>query len=185
LKYDILLADCPWAYFGDPDKDQACGKHYATMSPEDLAALDVRNRWAAKNAVLFMWATCPKLDLAIDTLKAWGFFYRGVGFVWVKTNQAGKIISGQGVRPTTIKPTTELVLVGATSKTGRPLPLLTEAMGQVVLAPRPQNVHSRKPPEIRERIDKLYAPDLKRIELFARERFPNWDAWGLEAPTAP
>ena len=69
-KYSILLADCPWTYFGDPDKDQACGKHYACMSPAELAALDVRNRWAEKRAVLFLWATCPKLDLAIDTLKA-------------------------------------------------------------------------------------------------------------------
>ena len=100
--------------------------------------------------------------------------------MWVKTSNAGKIISGQGVRPTTVKPTTELVLCGTTQKTGRPLPLLTEAMGQVVLAPRPQNVHSRKPPEVRERIDWLYDKGLRRIELFARERVENWDAWGNE-----
>ena len=185
MKYSIILADPPWAYTGDPDKPQACGKHYDCMSPEDLAALDVRTRWAENQAVLFMWATGPKLDLAIDTLKAWGFHYRGIGFVWVKTSNSGKIISGQGVRPTTVKPTTELVLVGTTQKTGRPLPLLTEAMGQVVLAPRPGNVHSRKPPEVRERIDQLYAPDLKRLELFARQPFENWSAWGNEIDSVP
>ena len=179
-RYSVILADPAWTYYGDPDKDQACGKHYACMSPEEIAALDVRKRWAEKHAVLFLWATCPKLDLAIDTLKAWGFHYRGIAFVWVKTSNAGKVISGQGVRPTVVKPTTELVLVGTTQKTGRPLQLLTEAMGQVVLAPRPGNVHSRKPPEVRERIDRLYDKSLRRIELFARERVENWDAWGNE-----
>ena len=182
MKYSILYADPAWLHYGDKNKDQAAGKHYSCMSPEELAALDVRTRWAEKNAVLFMWATGPMLDVAIDTLKAWKFHFRGVAFVWVKTTNAGKIISGQGVRPTVVKPTTEFCLCGTTSRTGRPLALETEAMGQVVLAPRPGNVHSRKPPEVRRRIDALYDPGLKRIELFARERFENWDAWGDQAP---
>jgi site-specific DNA-methyltransferase (adenine-specific) len=179
-KYQVIYADPAWKHYGSETKDQAAGKHYSCMSAEELAALNVRERWAEKNAVLFMWATCPLLDVAIATLKAWDFHYRGVAFIWVKTNQAGKIISGQGVRPTHVKPTTELVLFGSTQKVGRALPLMTEAMGQVVLAPRPQNVHSRKPPEVRRRIEELLGPDVSKIELFARERFPNWDAWGNE-----
>lgn len=39
--------------------------------------------------------------------------------------------------------------------------------------------HSRKPAEVRERIVRLLG-DVPRIELFARERVPGWDAWGNE-----
>ena len=104
-----------------------------------------------------------------------------MAFVWVKTSKAGKIINGQGVRPTLVKPTTEFVLAGTTCKTGRPFPLLTEAMGQVVLASRPGEKHSAKPAEIRSRIVELLG-DRPRAELFARTQEPGWDVWGLQAP---
>jgi len=42
----------------------------------------------------------------------------------------------------------------------------------------PRTEHSVKPKEMRDMIEKVsYAP---RIELFARERFDGWDAWGNE-----
>lgn len=179
-QYQVLYADCPWAYYGSPDKDQAAGKHYALMGQEALKALPVRDI-TAKRAALFMWATGPRLPEAIDVMRAWGFHYRGVAYVWVKTSAQGRIISGQGVRPTFVKPTTELVLVGSTCKTGRPLPLLTEGQGQVFLGPRPGNRHSAKPPGIRDRIVQLLG-DVPRIELFARDAAPGWDVWGNEAP---
>ena len=37
--------------------------------------------------------------------------------------------------------------------------------------------HSKKPDEIRERIVDLVG-DIPRIELFARDKFDGWDAWG-------
>jgi hypothetical protein len=37
--------------------------------------------------------------------------------------------------------------------------------------------HSKKPIEVQERIVKLMG-DVPRIELFARETAPGWDAWG-------
>lgn len=179
-QYQVILCDPPWAYTGDPNKPQAAGKHYPLMSQEALKALPV-GKLAAKRAALFMWATGPRLPEAIDVMRAWGLNYRGVAYVWVKTSASGRIISGQGVRPTFVKPTTEFVLVGSTCKTGRPLPLLTEAQGQVLLAPRPGNRHSAKPPEVRDRIVQLLG-DVPRIELFARDAAPGWDVWGLEAP---
>ena len=39
--------------------------------------------------------------------------------------------------------------------------------------------HSRKPDCVRDRIVELCG-DLPRIELFARQRFEGWDAWGNE-----
>lgn len=43
----------------------------------------------------------------------------------------------------------------------------------------PIEKHSKKPDEVRARIVDLMG-DLPRIELFARERSPGWDAWGNE-----
>jgi N6-adenosine-specific RNA methylase IME4 len=176
--FSVVYADPPWMMWGDPNKDQAAGKHYELMSDDALKALPVRDLLGA-NGALFMWATCPRLDAAVEVMKAWGLHFRGVAYVWVKTTKAGKIIEGQGVRPTLVKPTTELVLAGTTCKRGRPLPLLTEAQGQVVLAPR--GAHSEKPEEVRRRIEGLLGP-VPRVELFARRRTPGWSAWGLELP---
>ena len=39
--------------------------------------------------------------------------------------------------------------------------------------------HSRKPDEVRERLLTMF-PDCRRIELFARDTSPGWDAWGNE-----
>lgn len=178
--YEIILADPPWEYYGDPNKDQAAGKHYNMMSDDALKALPVQKLCYSATA-LFMWATCPRLDSAIDLMRAWGFHYRGVAYQWIKTTNAGKIINGQGVRPSFVKPTTELVLVGSTNKTGRTFPLLNEGQAQVILAPRPEGVHSRKPVRVREAIVELLG-DRPRIELFARDTAPGWDCWGNEAP---
>lgn len=39
--------------------------------------------------------------------------------------------------------------------------------------------HSQKPQEARDRIVQLFG-DQRRLELFARETTPGWDAWGNE-----
>lgn len=40
--------------------------------------------------------------------------------------------------------------------------------------------HSKKPDEVRERIERLMG-DVPRIELFARQKADGWDVWGNEA----
>ena len=39
--------------------------------------------------------------------------------------------------------------------------------------------HSKKPDEARDKILALMG-DLPRVELFARQKTPGWDAWGNE-----
>lgn len=178
--FDIVYADPPWPMWGDPNKDAAAGKHYSLMTLEEIRALPVRASMS-RDAALFLWATCPRLDLALDAISAWGLHYRGVAFVWVKTAKDGHIIHGQGVPPTATKPTTELCLLATTNRRGRPFPLLNAAVPQVVLASR--GAHSEKPAVIREHIEALYGPR-SRLELFARQSAPGWAAWGNEAPGA-
>lgn len=40
--------------------------------------------------------------------------------------------------------------------------------------------HSVKPQEIIQRIEKLFGPNLSKIELFARRKVDGWDCWGDE-----
>jgi len=40
--------------------------------------------------------------------------------------------------------------------------------------------HSKKPDEVRRRIEGMVKDDLNKIELFARDKFDGWDAWGNE-----
>lgn len=181
-QYKVVLADCPWTYAGDTDKPQAAGKHYNMMSFKDLAAIPVWRLFDG-HGVLMCWATGPLLDQAIDLIRAWGLHYRGVAYVWVKTTRAGEVIEGQGVRPSFVKSLNEFVLIGSTQPRGRTLPLMTESQGQNVFAPRPDGVHSRKPDEVRWRIEELFG-DVPRIELFARVQHPGWDQFGLEADGA-
>jgi len=191
-RYKLIYLDPPWDYYGDPDKDQAAGKHFNMMPFDELVKLPVHSL-IDPPGVIFMWATGPKLDEAVDLLRMWDFFYRGIGYIWIKTTKDGRIIKGQGVRPSFVKPTTELVIVGSTEPPeeselviigsteakGRTLPLETESQGQLIFAPRPPR-HSEKPPEARERIEELFG-DIPRIELFARFQYRGWDAWGLES----
>lgn len=172
--YDVIITDPPYHYYGSPDKMGAAGKEYELMSDEDVLKYTYP---LADDGILFCWATCPRLDLAMQHIEANGLHFRGVAFVWVKTTLAGKIIHGQGVRPSVTKPTTEMVLVGSRKKKGRPLPLADESIGQVVLAPRGK--HSQKPEEVQDRIEKMY-PDMTKAEFFARRLRPGWECFGDE-----
>lgn len=180
-KYDIVLADPPWSYHGQQDKWGAAAKFYPTMSDAELLAFDIRQRFMNKRAILFMWATSPRLDFALRCINAWGLAYRGIAFVWVKTRADGVPIGAQGVRPSIVKPTSELVLAASTVETGRPLKLHDESIRQIILAPKTE--HSRKPDHVHEAIERMY-PAASKIELFARRSRAGWACWGDQAPHA-
>lgn len=175
--YDIVYADPPWFYYGSQIKDAAAAKHYPLMDQAELAKLPVRSIMN-KRAVLFLWSTGPRLNFALELIESWRLYYRGVAYVWVKTNSKGQPIRGQGVPPTFTKPTTEFVLAATTISTGRPFPILDLAQGQVIMEPRAE--HSRKPAVFRQRIESLCG-QRSRIELFSRESASGWDSWGAEA----
>ena len=174
--YDIVYADPPWNY-KENSQFGGAATHYNLMTDTQLLNFNMRG-YMNEKAWLFCWATCPRLDFAVKCIDAWDLHYRGVAFVWVKTNKDGMTIMGPaGVPPASVKPVTELVLVATTVKAGRATPLLDYAMRQVVLHPR--GTHSEKPDVIRDNIVTLLG-DRPRIELFARKRVDGWDAMGDE-----
>ena len=84
-KYSVIYADPPWSYSGGGAARNVT-KHYHTMKPEDIYSLPVQNI-AADDCLLFLWATFPNLDVALETIRRWGFRYKTAAFVWVKRNR--------------------------------------------------------------------------------------------------
>ena len=85
--YRIIYADPPWKYRDKAKSgNRGAGFKYRTMSMAELLAMRPEiDSYAAEDCVLFLWATLPMLPEAFTLLKGWGFKFRTVGFVWVKT----------------------------------------------------------------------------------------------------
>ena len=175
-KYDIIIADPPWHYYGATDKMGAAGKEYDILSDDEILQLNI-DEILEDNGIVFLWATCPRLDFAIDCLKSWGLHFRGVQFVWVKTSIDGTPLSAIGVRPSIVKPLTEFVIAGSRVKRGRPMQIHSEKIVQTIFSARGK--HSQKPNEVLDRINELY-PNASKIELFARREYQGYDAFGDE-----
>lgn len=171
-KYSIIYADPPWDYKGQSQHNGKGGKltggaklHYPTVSTKELSTWDI-NGIAEEDCLLFMWASSPHLDQAIDLGKSWGFKWATVAFVWYKqrTNPGYYTMSQ-----------CELCLV---FKKGRiPQPRGSRNVRQLVSTIRED--HSRKPSEVRHRIELMF-PSQSKIELFARKQVNGWDSWGNE-----
>lgn len=163
--YDIILADPPWRYVFHPSPGRRAEMHYDTMTTEAICELEIVDAFAP-DAMLFLWATNPLIEDALQVVDAWGFEYR-TNFAWVKDKWGtGFYVRGQH----------ELLLI---SRRGEIQPPVAEDRpSSVIQAPR--RGHSEKPVEIYELIEQMY-PGRRYLELFARQRRPGWTAWGLEA----
>ena len=56
------------------------------MNMEDIKKLPIA-QIADRDAALFLWVTFPLLQEAWSVMKAWGFTYKSVAFVWIKQNR--------------------------------------------------------------------------------------------------
>lgn len=180
--YQVILSDPAWWYnsrkTGGERKDKTkfgggAQKHYELIPDPKMRELHERiGLIADKNCAMFMWATMPRLDFALECMALAGFKYRTTAFVWHKVNKnKNSLFYGPGFYTAS---NTEVVLLGIK---GRMSPA-QKMMPSVIFTRR--GAHSQKP-ALYKRIDLLY-PDCKKIELFARRAVPNWECWGIEAP---
>jgi N6-adenosine-specific RNA methylase IME4 len=80
-KYKTLVIDPPWDYGALSIAGRAAPR-YATMSHEELLALDVP-AWADDNCHLYLWTTNNFITRASELMKHWGFQHKTV-LTWVK-----------------------------------------------------------------------------------------------------
>jgi N6-adenosine-specific RNA methylase IME4 len=185
-KYNILYADPPWKY-KDPSLERGgAERYYQTMTVQQIADLPVRYI-SADNSVLFLWVTWPFLFEAELVLWSWGFTYKTIAFVWLKTNARRDPAQGSffaddyfavddflGMGRWT-RSNTEFCILATRGKPKR----ASANVRQLIFAPIMK--HSQKPAEVRSKIVTL-AGDRPRLELFARYRAIGWDVYGDEVP---
>ena len=162
--FHTVYADPPWRYEHPVSASRKIENQYPTMTNDDICAVPVADI-AAADAVLFLWATNPKLAEALAVVEAWGFTYR-TNMVWVKD----KIGMGYYARQRH-----ELLLIATRGTPGTPSP--STRPDSVIEARRGR--HSAKPGGVYDLITSMY-PDVPRVELFARTVRPGWMAWGNE-----
>lgn len=173
-KYQIIYADPPWKYNNNRGRGVA-ENHYWTMPIEEICSLPI-NEITEKDAALFLWVTFPQLPEAFKVIKAWGFTYKTVAFVWVKQNKTGNgFFFGLGHWT---RSNAEICLLAVKGHPKR----ISNKVFQLIVSPLER--HSKKPEEARRRIVELMG-NLSRIELFARQKSLGWDIWGNEVPNSP
>ena len=169
--FQVILADPPfsfatWSVRGQKKSPQ---QHYSYLGVDEIAALPVE-QLAALDAALFLWVPYPAIFMARDIIKAWGFRYSGLAWVWIKFNPAtGKYAFGTGYG--TRKNCEQCLL----ARRGSPN-LKRRSVRDLILAPRRE--HSRKPDEQYANIEAMY--DGPYLELFARQARTGWTSWGDE-----
>lgn len=174
MKYSIVYLDPPWDYKGQTQHGAPCGvanstggaaSHYAQLTLAQLKTMPVMEL-CEKDALCYMWVTGPHLDQGIELMKALGFQYVTMAFVWDKRRvNPGYYTMSQ----------CEFVLLG---KRGR-IPQPRGARNVRQMLRRTRTSHSRKPKAVARRIERMF-PEQRKLELFSRRRLSGWEAWGNE-----
>jgi len=179
-KYNIIYADPPWRFKnwsmselakrGEKWARKNGRSPYDVMDNEDIYKLPIKDL-ADKDCILFLWATYPKLQEALETIKSWGFIYKTVAFTWVKQNKVSNGWHfGLGYWS---RGNPEICLLATRGKPKR----ISKFVANLTISHLGE--HSAKPPIIRDKILELVGK-LPRIELFARQKIEGWDVWGNE-----
>lgn len=168
--FDLIMADPPWSFDNFSAKGEAknAKAHYACTPLDWIKGLPV-HAIAARDCLLWLWATNPMLPEAFQVMQAWGFEFRTAGH-WSKRNPAtGKLAFGTGY---ILRCAGEPFLIGTRGK-----PKTTRSTRSVIEGRARE--HSRKPDEAFTAAEALM-PEARRLELFSRQPRTGWTVWGNE-----
>jgi ParB/RepB/Spo0J family partition protein len=182
-RFKVIYGDPPWKLevYSGKGKQRSADRYYDTASLETIKALPIATL-ADTDCALFLWGVWPAFPAVLEVITAWGFEYKTVAFVWVKTTpKAGTIgLDGDGLHwgmGYWTRANTEYCLLATKGSPSR----LAQDVHQVVVAPVGE--HSEKPERVRERIEALLVGP--HLEIFARRRVPGWTVWGNEVDASP
>ena len=179
-KYGVIISDFPWSYEHAPPQG-AADDQYELMSDEAILALcPWIDSISADDAVHLMWATWPRLALALQVMEACGFAQL-TGCPWIKTvPSAGTIRIRRGIGYW-FQSVSEVMIVGVRGKGG----LQNGQTAKLGLLSGDERAfygalgkHSAKPYDFHQYAEEhLKGPF---AELFARREYPGWDCLGNE-----
>jgi N6-adenosine-specific RNA methylase IME4 len=189
--FGAILADPPWRYqaWNKTEVVKAISKssykssnvHYRTMTTDEISALPVESL-IAENSALFLWVTWPMLLDGLRIMADWGFTYKTCAFNWMKAHAGQVEMFQEEITPLMkmgywTRASSEVCLLGIR---GNPKRVNADVRQGII---SPVREHSRKPDGIHERIERLVAGPY--LELFARQKRPNWTVWGNETDKFP
>jgi N6-adenosine-specific RNA methylase IME4 len=170
--YACLVVDPPWQLDTGPDVMHGTGERghdalaYSQMSIDAIAKLEV-SRVAAPNAHLYLWTTNRYVEAAYSIARAWKFTPSAL-LVWCKRPR------GIGLGDT-FRQTAEFVLFARRGS------LPARRIVDRTWFEWPRGAHSVKPDAFYALVESVTPPPY--LDLFARRARPNWDTWGVEAPS--
>lgn len=174
-KYSVIYCDPAWQFKSAKTGgklNSGAAQKYTVTSLKDMMRLPVESL-AAEDCLLVMWYVGAMPREAIELCEFWGFKLLNMnGFVWDKETKTGKDHFGMGYAT---RASTESALIGYRGKLSN---IIQDRSVRSKIRAKVGR-HSEKPNEFREAIVKICG-DVPRIELFSREQFPGWDAWGNE-----
>jgi len=166
-KYQIIYADPPWDVMRGPDWNSNKSSNplpYPTMSIEEIKELPVKEI-AAKDAHLYLWTINKYIEQSYEVARKWGFKPSCL-LTWCKPKH------GIGIGGTYIQTTEHLLFC-------RRGILTAQNRIDSTWFEHKRLKHSQKPQMFRNMIVEI-SGDLRRIELFARDRILGWDSIGFD-----
>ena len=166
-KYNIIYADPPWEVKRGPDYNSNGPSKplpYPTMSIDEIKSMNVK-KITDKNSHLYLWTINKYIEESYSVARSWGFKPICL-LTWCKPRH------GLGIGGAFVQTTESLLFCRKGS-------LHCVKRCDTTWFEHKRLNHSTKPNFFRDLIVEI-SGDLPRIELFARERYLGWDAWGNE-----
>ncbi|PWC51715.1 hypothetical protein TSA6c_17300 [Azospirillum sp. TSA6c] len=183
--YGLIYIDPPWEqemFSAETGIKKAPQAKYDCMSLEEIQALPIA-QLAAPNCFVVMWTLWNFVapGYGTDVLRAWMAEPKSGG-AWFKLTKNDKVSMGTGYG---FRGCSEPFLTAAygapkvrshRERNGIVTEIEVDAALELDALVAQLREHSRKPEEMREALERMF-PDVPKVEVFARERRPGWDAW--------
>lgn len=174
MKYQLLYVDPPWKQSKGGKKNvrlKSSGEklEYPVISLEEIQRhLLFASKQCEENAVMFFWTIDKYLHEAEQIAKMLGWKLHA-RMIWNKVTGIPAAF--------TIRYGHEYLLY---YYKGKLLPIVKEERGKIHSVFTEQvKRHSQKPEIAYQIIERLY-PNLKKLEMYARNKREHWDVWGNE-----
>jgi N6-adenosine-specific RNA methylase IME4 len=167
--FDLAYMDPPWRWKTRSPAGDGKPPPYARLDFTSLQTFPLPDLMERNSAVV-SWVIDTHIPQMLELARWWGLRYSTVCFTWAKLTKTGQRWHF-GTGKTTRANTEQCFLFWY----GKGLPIRDHSVRRLIVAPVRE--HSRKPDEARAGLMKLFG-DVRRVELFANEKTPGWEAWG-------
>lgn len=173
-QYDLIYADPPWKQSKGGKKsvrENSSGKplDYPVCSLDEIKEhLQLATNTSGENSILFLWTIDKYLFEAQEIAESLGYKLHA-RMIWDKVTGIPAAF--------TVRYGHEYLLY---MYKGKLIPVAKDERGKIHTVFREKvTKHSKKPEIAYEIIERLY-PDLKKLEMYARNTRPGWDCFGNE-----